>query len=61
MRECWKKGPDRNRKKNHNAHMKKYRVRKHYEQNNHLPQVNFTVDVSGQTWVMKLNTNRQTV
>ena len=31
--------------------MKKYRARKlkHCEQNNHLPQVNCTVDVSGQT------------
>ena len=41
--------------------MKRYRARKHYEQNNHLPQVNCTVDVSGQTWVMKFNTSRQTV
>ena len=35
--------------KNHNAHLKKYKARKHYEQSNHLPQVNCTVDVSGQT------------
>ena len=52
MREYRKKGPDRNRK-NHNAHMKKYRARKHYEQNHHMPQVNCTIiiiiDVSGKT------------
>lgn len=29
--------------------MKKYRSTKHYEQNNHLPQVNCTIDISGQT------------
>ena len=44
MREYRKKGPgpDRNRK-NHNAHRKKCRATKHYEQNNHLPQVNCTI------------------
>lgn len=48
MREYRKKGPDRNRK-NHNAHMKKYRARKHYEQSNHLSRVSCTIDVSGLT------------
>ena len=44
--------------KNHNAHMKKYRTRKHYLENNHMPRMNCT-NVCNETWHKQVNYLRE--